>query len=54
MVEYTAELEEVDDETWQHQVHMPAPLVMDQWGIGVGGPQTLPHPAPNPGLFEVA
>ena len=27
------------------------PLVMDQWGIGVGGPQTMPHPAPNPGLF---
>ena len=52
VVEYTAELEEVDDETWQHQVHTPAPLVMDQWGIGTGGPQSLPHPAPNPGLFE--
>ena len=54
VVEYTAELEEVDDATWQHQVHTPAPLVMDQWGIGTGGPQTLPHPAPNPGLFEEA
>ena len=53
VVEYTSELEEVDDETWEHQVYTPAPLVMDQWGIGVGGPQTLPHPAPNPGLFEV-
>ena len=52
VAEYTADLEEVDDETWQHQVHTPAPQVMDQWGIGVGGPQTLPHPAPNPGLFE--
>ena len=51
-VEYTAELEEVDFETWQDQVHVPAPLVMDQWGIGVGGPQTMPHPAPNPRLFE--
>lgn len=54
VVEYTADLEEVDDETWQYQVHTPAPLVMDQWGIGVGGPQTLPHPAPNPHLFEEA
>jgi predicted enzyme related to lactoylglutathione lyase len=51
-VEYTSELEEVDDATWQDQVFTPAPLVMDQWGIGVGGPQTMPHPAPNPGLFE--
>ena len=53
-VEYTAELEEVDFENWQDQVHVPAPLVMDQWGIGIGGPQTMPHPAPNPRLFEEA
>ncbi|MCH7630152.1 MULTISPECIES: VOC family protein [Novosphingobium] len=52
VTEYTSELEEVDFEGHQHKVHVPAPLVMDQWGIGVGGPQTLPHPAPNPGLFE--
>jgi catechol 2,3-dioxygenase-like lactoylglutathione lyase family enzyme len=50
-VEYTAELEEVDFETHQPTVHIPAPLVMDQWGIGTGGPQTMPHPAPNPGIF---
>jgi catechol 2,3-dioxygenase-like lactoylglutathione lyase family enzyme len=54
VVEYTADLEEVDDATWQATVHTPAPLVMDQWGIGVGGPQTLPHPAVNPGLFQAA
>ena len=53
-VEYTAELEDVDDETWQPQVYAPAPLVMDQWGIGVGGPQTMPHPVANPRLFEEA
>jgi catechol 2,3-dioxygenase-like lactoylglutathione lyase family enzyme len=52
VAEYTADLEEVDDATWQATVHTPAPLVMDQWGIGVGGPQTMPHPAPNPGLFQ--
>ena len=51
VTEYTSELEEVDFETHQPTVHVPAPLVMDQWGIGTGGPQTLPHPAPNPGLF---
>lgn len=50
-VEYTAELEEVDFEHHEPKVVEPAPLVMDQWGIGVGGPQTMPHPAPNPGLF---
>jgi hypothetical protein len=53
-VEYTAELEEVDDATWQSKVYEPAPRVMDQWGIGVGGPQALPHPAPDPGLFQPA
>lgn len=50
-VEYTAELEEVDFELHEPKVVEPAPLVMDQWGIGVGGPQTMPHPEPNPGLF---
>ena len=53
-VEYTAELEEVDFETHEHKVHVPAPRIMDQWGIGVGGPQTMPHPAPDPCLFEPA
>jgi len=51
VAEYTAELEEVDFENWQPTVHKPGPMVMDQWGIGVGGPQALPHAEPNPGLF---
>jgi len=53
-VEYTSELEEVDDATWEAQVYTPAPLVMDQWGIGVGGPQTMPHPEADAGLFQPA
>lgn len=53
-VEYTSELEEVDDATWEAKVHTPAPMVMDQWGVGVGGPQTMPHPAPDAGLFQPA
>ncbi|MEG3178871.1 VOC family protein [Sphingomonas sp. RB3P16] len=51
-VEYTSELEEVDEATWEATVHVPAPLVMDQWGIGTGGPQTMPHAAPDAGLFQ--
>lgn len=54
VTEFTSELEEVDFETHQPTTYTPAPLIMDQWGIGVGGPQTLPHPSPNPGLFEAA
>ena len=53
-VEYTAELEEVDEATWQSQVYTPAPLVMDQWGIGVGGPHTMPRSVENPRLFAEA
>ena len=51
VTEYTSDLEEVDFETREPTVYPPAPGVMDQWGIGVGGPQTLPHPQVNPGLF---
>lgn len=51
-VEYTSELELVDDETWVAQVHVPSATIMDQWGIGIGGPQTMPHPEPDAGLFQ--
>jgi catechol 2,3-dioxygenase-like lactoylglutathione lyase family enzyme len=51
-VEYTAELEEVDFDNHREQVHAPSPQLMDQWGIGVGGPHTMPHPAPDPHLFQ--
>lgn len=53
-VEYTADLEEVDFETHKPQVYDPGPRIMDQWGIGTGGPQTMPHPAPDPRLFQPA
>jgi len=51
-VEYTSELEEVDFETHEPQVIAPAPEIMDQWGTGVGGPQTMPKPAPDAALFQ--
>jgi catechol 2,3-dioxygenase-like lactoylglutathione lyase family enzyme len=53
-VEYTAELEEVDFDNHVDKVHEPAPQVMDQWGVGVGGPQAMPKPAPDPCLFRPA
>ncbi|MBN2970724.1 VOC family protein [Roseomonas aeriglobus] len=53
-VEYTSELEDVDFHTHEAQVHVPGPQVMDQWGVGVGGPQTMPHPKPDPALFQAA
>jgi hypothetical protein len=52
VVEYTADLEEVDDATWVAQVRKPSVEIMDQWGIGVGGPQALPHPKPDAGLWR--
>jgi hypothetical protein len=33
-------------------VHTPTPDTMDQWGVGVGGPQTMPRPAPDKGLWK--
>ncbi|QZH75265.1 MAG: VOC family protein [Erythrobacter sp.] len=51
-VEYTSELEEIDEASWEPRTFAPAPDVMDQWGIGTGGPQTMPKPAPDAGLFQ--
>ena len=53
-VEYSSELEHVDFETHVDQVHKPTATTMDQWGIGVGGPNTMPHPKPDPCLFVPA
>ena len=50
-VEYTSELEEVDFETHEAIVHKPTSRAMDQWGIGTGGPQTMPKPEADRGLF---
>jgi catechol 2,3-dioxygenase-like lactoylglutathione lyase family enzyme len=51
-VEYTSELEQVDDDHWEATVHIPGPTVIDQWGTGVGGPQSMPHPVADAGLFQ--
>ncbi len=51
-VEYTSEVEAVDFETHEAKIHAPGPSTMDQWGIGAGGPQNMPHPKPDAGLFQ--
>ncbi|HEX8415449.1 MAG TPA: VOC family protein [Sphingomicrobium sp.] len=51
-VEYSSELESVDDATHEAKVHAPGPGVMDQWETGVGGPQSMPHPEADKGLFQ--
>lgn len=53
-VEYTAELEKIDEATWRPTVHTPSARTIDQWGIGVGGPEVMPHPEPDAGLFTPA
>ena len=53
-VEYTSEVEEVDFEHYEAKVYEAGPKVMDQWGIGTGGPQTMPHPHADSGLFVPA
>lgn len=53
-VEYTSDLEEIDEDTWEPHVYEPAPGIMDQWGSGVGGPQTMPRPEPDAALFTPA
>lgn len=53
-VEYTSELEDVDHDNHVASVHAPGPGVMDQWEVAPGGPQTMPHPEADKGLFQAA
>jgi catechol 2,3-dioxygenase-like lactoylglutathione lyase family enzyme len=52
-VEYTSELERVADNR-SPTIYAPGPEIMDQWGMGTGGPHTMPHPEPDQGLFQAA
>jgi catechol 2,3-dioxygenase-like lactoylglutathione lyase family enzyme len=51
-VEYTSDLERVNEEGWVPTTYVPKPEIMDQWGTGIGGPHTMPHPEVDKGLFE--
>lgn len=50
-VEYTADLQQVGED-WQPTVYKPSPSIMDQWGMGTGGPHRMPRAQPDPGLFK--
>jgi len=54
VVEYTSELERIDEATWEPTIYKPSQLVMDQWSTGVGGPKTMPESKPDPCLFQPA
>jgi catechol 2,3-dioxygenase-like lactoylglutathione lyase family enzyme len=54
VLEYTAEVERVDDASWKATVYAPSFDVTDQWGTSVltGGPESMPKNGPDPGLFH--
>jgi catechol 2,3-dioxygenase-like lactoylglutathione lyase family enzyme len=54
-VEYTSDLEDVDEETWQPQVYEATPSITDQWGTGRIITGNVPHAemTPDKGLWQV-
>jgi 2,3-dihydroxy-p-cumate/2,3-dihydroxybenzoate 3,4-dioxygenase len=54
-VEYTSDLEEVEDETWQPTVYEATPEITDQWGTGRIITGNVPHAemTPDKGLWQV-
>jgi catechol 2,3-dioxygenase-like lactoylglutathione lyase family enzyme len=54
VLEYTAEVERVDDSTWTPTIYPAGPDITDQWGTGTmhgNGPQKLGKPTVDPGLW---
>ena len=41
----------MDDATWTPTRYEPRKDIRDQWGIGEGGPETMPPPKPDPGVW---
>lgn len=55
VMEYTAEVERIDEASWRPTVFEPSPDITDQWGTGSlngGGPQRLGAPVLDPGLWK--
>lgn len=54
-VEYTSDLEDVDEASWQPTVYEFSPSITDQWGTGRIIPGNVPHAeiAPDKGLWQV-
>lgn len=53
IVEYTAEVEKIDEGTWVPTVYERAPDISDQWGTGLllGDRERMGKPVPDPGCF---
>jgi 2,3-dihydroxy-p-cumate/2,3-dihydroxybenzoate 3,4-dioxygenase len=57
VLEYTAEMQRIDEASWQPTVYTPSPDVTDQWGTGSldgRGIKRLGAPVPDPGLWKAA
>jgi len=54
-VEYTSDLEEVDEAVWQPTTYEFSPSITDQWGTGRIIPGNVPHAEmkPDKGLWQV-
>jgi catechol 2,3-dioxygenase-like lactoylglutathione lyase family enzyme len=55
VVEYTAEVQRIEESTWKPTVYEPTPDITDQWGTGSlngRGPQKLGAPGIDPGLWK--
>lgn len=54
-VEYTSDLEEVDEATWVPKTYEPGPNTIDQWGTGRIITGNVPHAemSPDKGLWQV-
>jgi len=54
-VEYTSDLEEVDEESWQPTIYEFSPSITDQWGTGRIMSGNVPHAEmqPDKGLWQV-
>ena len=54
-VEYTSDLEEVDEATWVPQTYEATPAITDQWGTGRIITGNIPHAemTPDKGLWQV-
>lgn len=54
-VEYTSDVEEVDEATWVPQTYAATPSITDQWGTGRIIPGNVPHAElrPDKGLWQI-
>jgi catechol 2,3-dioxygenase-like lactoylglutathione lyase family enzyme len=54
-VEYTSDLEQVDEVSWQPTTYQPGPSTIDQWGTGRIITGNVPHAemTPDKGLWQV-